>query len=395
MSNVKTSAIILAAGAGTRMMSNKTKQLIDICGMTVLERTLMAFSSSKLTDEIVVVAREGEIDEIKSIVSSYNHSKPIKVTCGGSCRAESAKNGFGIIDKSSEFIAIHDAARCLITPEMIDKVVEKAHKYGAATAVCGVSDTVKTVDPFGKVTATLPRDNIFRAQTPQVFKTDLYKEAIDKTAELSAVTDDNMLLEGIGAEIYAVDLGPTNIKITTSFDLTLAKAILTERGDVFVDDLRIGHGYDVHRLVEGRKLIVGGVEIPHTKGLLGHSDADVLIHAIMDSLLGAAALGDIGMHFPDTDEKYRGISSMHLLTCVRDLIAEKGFDVVNVDATLVLQSPKVAGYIPKMISNIAFALGVDESRVNVKATTEERLGFTGREEGAKAHSVVMLRKNAN
>ena len=130
-------------------------------------------------------------------------------------------------------------------------------------------------------------------------------------------------------------------------------------------EYRIGHGYDVHRLVEGRKLILGGVDIPYEKGLLGHSDADVLLHAISDALLGAAALGDIGKHFPDTDEKYRGISSMHLLTRVRDLITQNGFKVVNVDSTLVLQSPKVASYIPKMISNIAFALGVDESRVNV------------------------------
>lgn len=395
MSNFKTSAILLAAGVGARMNSGKTKQFIDICGATVLERTLDAFSSSALTDEIVIVARDEEVDEIRSIISSHNYSKSVKIVLGGSCRAESARNGFGAIDKSSGFVAIHDAARCLITPEMIDKVVEKAHKCGAATAVCGVSDTVKRVDSSGKITATLPRDNVFRAQTPQVFKASLYREALDKTRDVSVVTDDNMLLESIGTEIYAVDLGPTNIKITTPFDLTLAKSILTERGDIAVDESRIGHGYDVHRLIEGRKLIIGGVEIPHTKGLLGHSDADVLIHAIMDSLLGAAALGDIGRHFPDTDEKYRGISSMHLLTRVRDLITQNGFKVVNVDSTLVLQSPKVASYIPKMISNIAFALGVDESRVNVKATTEERLGFTGREEGAAAHAVAMLVKSTN
>lgn len=395
MSNFKTSAIILAAGVGTRMNSGKTKQLIDICGMTVLERTLRAFALSELTDEIVIVARDEEVDEIRSIISSHNYSKAVKVVVGGSCRAESAQNGFRAIDKTSEFVAIHDAARCLITAEMIDKVVEKAHKCGAATAVCGVSDTVKAVDNTGKITATLPRDNVFRAQTPQAFKASLYKEALDKAGDLSAVTDDNMLIEGIGTEIYAVDLGPTNIKITTPFDLTLAKSILTERGDIAVDEIRIGHGYDVHRLKEGRKLIIGGVEIPHTKGLLGHSDADVLIHAIMDSLLGAAALGDIGRHFPNTDEEFKGISSMHLLARVHDLIAQKGFKVLNVDATLVLQSPKVANYIPKMVSNISFALGVDESRVNVKATTEERLGFTGREEGAAAHSIAMLAKSAN
>jgi 2-C-methyl-D-erythritol 2,4-cyclodiphosphate synthase len=158
-------------------------------------------------------------------------------------------------------------------------------------------------------------------------------------------------------------------------------------------NLRIGHGYDVHRLVEGRKLILGGVEIPYEKGLLGHSDADVLVHAIMDSLLGAAALGDIGRHFPDTDEEYRGASSIYLLTKVVEMIRKSGFTVVNIDATLVLQKPKVASYIPKMVSNIAFALGISEESVNVKATTEEKLGFTGSEEGACAHSVAMLSYN--
>ena len=154
--------------------------------------------------------------------------------------------------------------------------------------------------------------------------------------------------------------------------------------------LRIGHGYDVHRLVSDRRLILGGVEIPHAYGLLGHSDADVLLHAVMDAVLGALALGDIGKHFPDTDEKYRGISSMHLLTCVNKMLLENGGRIVNLDATLILQKPKVAPYIEKMRENIAFALSCDKSCINVKATTEEHLGFTGREEGVSAHAVVLL-----
>lgn len=155
-------------------------------------------------------------------------------------------------------------------------------------------------------------------------------------------------------------------------------------------ELRIGHGYDVHKLIEGRKLILGGVDIPHTVGLLGHSDADVLLHAVMDALLGALALGDIGQHFPDTDDKYKGISSMHLLTLVNKLISEKGARLVNLDATLIAQKPKIAPYIDKIRENIAFALGTDKSRISVKATTEEHLGFTGREEGISAHAVVLL-----
>ena len=392
MNKFKTSAVILAGGNGSRMMSDKTKQFMDILGMTVIERTVLAFEKSSLVDEIVVVVKEDEMTMAKALFASKKYQKTLKFCIGGDCRAASAKNGFYVIDKDSEFVAIHDAARCLITPEMIDKVVEMAHKSGAATAVCGVTDTVKMVDDSGRITSTIPRNSVYRAGTPQVFAKDLYEQALLECKDLSQITDDNMLIENISCDIYAVDLGQTNIKITTPEDMEFAKNILVGRGETSVSDMRIGHGYDVHKLVEGRKLILGGVEIPHTKGLLGHSDADVLLHAVMDSLLGAAALGDIGRHFPDTSDEYLGISSLHLLTRVSELIKQKGYKVVNVDATVVLQKPKIAEYIPKMVSNIAFALGIPESAVNVKATTEEHLGFTGREEGAVAHSVALLTK---
>lgn len=157
--------------------------------------------------------------------------------------------------------------------------------------------------------------------------------------------------------------------------------------------IRIGHGYDVHKLVEGRKCIIGGVDIPHSKGLLGHSDADVLVHAVMDALIGAMGLGDIGKHFPDTDEKYRGISSISLLSNVYGMMQDNGYSVVNVDATVIAQKPKLLPYIEKMRSNIAFVLHVSIDAINIKATTEERLGFTGREEGISAHAVALIEKN--
>ena len=160
-----------------------------------------------------------------------------------------------------------------------------------------------------------------------------------------------------------------------------------------MSELRIGHGYDVHRLVECRNLMLGGVRIPHTLGLLGHSDADVLLHAVMDALLGAAAMGDIGRHFPDTAEEFRGVNSLLLLERVRELIERSGYSVLNLDATLIIQSPKIASYIDGMVTNISNTLGVEKSRVNIKATTEEHLGFTGREEGIAAHAVVLLEKN--
>lgn len=393
MNKLKTSAIILAGGTGSRMNGDKTKQFMDILGKTVIERSVFAFSDSALIDEIIVVVKEDEKLAALDVLSTIKYTKPIKIVTGGACRAESAKNGFFAVDSASDFVAIHDAARCLITSEMIDKVVEKAYKTEAATAVCGVTDTIKTVDNEGKITSTIPRETVFRAQTPQVFSKALYAKALASCKALENITDDNMLVESIGVDVYAVDLGQTNIKITTHDDLAVARNILIERGESEVSEVRIGHGYDVHKLVEGRKLILGGVDIPHTKGLLGHSDADVLLHAIMDSLLGAAALGDIGRHFPDTSEEYRGISSIKLLSKVSELLRKNGFKVVNVDATLVLQSPKVAKFVPEMISNIAEALNISEDRISVKATTEEHLGFTGREEGAAAHSVSMISKN--
>ena len=390
MDKFNTAAIILAGGTGSRMQSDKTKQFIDILGKTVLERTVLAFDKCELINEIVVVVREGEESDAITLINKLNISKSFKTVIGGACRAESAKNGFLAISQDTDFVAVHDAARCLITPEMIDKVVKMAYKTSAATAVCSVSDTVKQVDKDGKIVATIPRETVFRAQTPQVFSKDVYNRALIRCEDLSAITDDNMLLENIGADIYAVDLGYNNIKITTQEDLRLAKNILTERGENVMNGFRVGHGYDVHKLVTGRKLILGGVEIPHETGLLGHSDADVLLHAIMDALLGAAALGDIGKHFPDTSEEYKGISSLHLLTRVTDLIKKKCFSVLNIDATIVMQRPKIATFIPKMVSNIAFAIGIAEDCINVKATTEEHLGFTGREEGVSAHCVAML-----
>lgn len=390
MRKFRTSAIILAGGTGSRMESDKHKQFIKIFDKTILERTVSAFEKSAKIDEIVVVVREDEFESITSLLAKNTPCKPVSFAIGGACRAESAKNGFFTCVDRCDFVAIHDAARCLITPEMVDKVVEKAHKCGAATAVCAVSDTLKSVDENGVIKATIPRENVFRAQTPQVFSKAIYKRALDNCRDVSIITDDNMMVEAIGEKISAVDLGVNNIKITTCDDLTLAKGILAERGEIGMSGFRIGHGYDVHKFDEGRKLIIGGVDIPHEKGLLGHSDADVLLHAIMDSLLGAAALGDIGRHFPDNDEAYRGASSIHLLTKVAELIRKSGYTVINIDATLIMQRPKIAPYIPQMVSNIAFALGISENSVNVKATTEEKLGFTGREEGVSAHSVSML-----
>ena len=384
----KTVALILAGGSGSRMKSDKTKQRMTLGGSSILWHSVKAFDMCEEISSIVVVVREDEVEFAKSELSK-DISKPAKIVIGGNCRAESARNGFLALPDGTDFVAIHDAARCLIKPNDISLVVKEAYQSGAATAVCAVYDTLKSVDEKGFITGTIDRQTIKRAMTPQVFKTALYKKALAQCHDLTLITDDNMLVESIGVAIKCVEVSADNIKITDSFDLEYAKILLGgEKNNMC--NFRIGHGYDVHRLTEGRKLILGGVDIPHEKGCLGHSDADVLVHAIMDALIGALGCGDIGKHFPDTDDKYKGISSLELLRCVKKLLDESCAEVVNIDATLVIQRPKIAPYILEMRSNISAILNVDIARVNIKATTEEKLGFTGNEDGASAHAVCLI-----
>jgi 2-C-methyl-D-erythritol 2,4-cyclodiphosphate synthase len=312
------------------------------------------------------------------------------VVAGGKTRAESAYIGFSNVKNETDFVAIHDGARCLITAEMIDSVVRAAYVHSAATAVSAVSDTLKKVGENGIITNTISRSGMYCAQTPQVFTRDLYSRATLDVDLTEAVTDDNMLIERIGESVFAVETGRENIKITTPEDIWYAEFVLERRARM--GEIRIGHGYDVHKLVENRKLILGGVLIPHSLGLLGHSDADVLTHAIMDALLGAAGLGDIGRHFPDTDGQYKDISSLTLLEKVAIILSNEGYSVENIDVTLVAQKPKIASYIPMMVENIAKVLGINPGRVNIKATTEESLGFTGREEGISCHAVTLIKK---
>ena len=382
-------AIILAAGVGSRMGGKKTKQRILLDGKSVLRRTLLAFDAATSVSEIIIVTRVDEVGFARAEADGISKLRDIVV--GGDFRQESARRGFDVVRKDIDLVAIHDAARCLVTPDMIDRIAEAATIHNCASAACRVYDTVKIIDEDGFAVGTQDRTSIMRAQTPQIFKRELYDKALKTVAIDESITDDNSLLERIGERIFLVDTGNNNIKITEPSDIPLALGIIRDRED-YEMGIRIGHGYDVHRLVTGRELILGGVSIPHTEGLLGHSDADVLLHAIMDALLGAAALGDIGKHFPDTSPEYSGASSLNLLTKVGKLLSESGYTVSNIDATLVLQAPKIAPYIDKMRENIAFALNMNIADISVKATTEEKLGFTGSCEGAAAHAVALIAK---
>ena len=382
------SAIILAAGCSSRMGGSITKQQMSILGESVLSRSVRAVCECDLIDEIIVVCRKEEIDWVVRELDNFD--KVCVILPGGKSRSESASIGFCATSYDADYIAVHDAARCLITKKNIEDVVRAAFIHGAATASTLVTDTVKRLDSAGHIAETVDRRYLVCAQTPQVFERKIYNEALalyEDSDNTDDVTDDNMLVERCGYKVYPVETGKNNIKITTPEDIGFAEYLLKK---TTVPEYRTGCGYDVHRFSEGRKLVLGGVDIPFEKGLLGHSDADVLVHAIMDALLGAASLGDIGRHFPDTDESYNGISSLELLRRVNNLIWERGYSVINIDATIVIQRPKIASYIEEMVHNISKTLNIEQGRVNIKATTEERLGFTGREEGAAAHAIASL-----
>ncbi len=385
----KVCAIIVAAGSSSRMAAGD-KMFISLSGKPVLARTLTAFENNENTEKIIVVTRKESIKKVKLLSKEYGITKLLSVVEGGKCRAESVLNGVNAA-KDYDIVLIHDGARPLISNEIINRVIKGSDEYGAAIPTVAVKDTVKTVDGEGFITSTPKRSTLFAAETPQGFLRSLYIKAADcEKKELDSVTDDASLFELAGYRVKTVEGDYKNIKITTDSDLAVAENYLN--GENRMESVRIGHGYDVHKFAEGRKLIIGGVEIEYKMGLLGHSDADVLLHAVADAILGAAALGDIGKHFPDTDPKYKGIDSRILLRHTVELVRENGFSVSNVDCTVVAQKPKLLPFIDDMRKNIAEDLGMPTGSVNVKATTEEGLGFTGEEKGISAHAVCILCK---
>lgn len=367
-------AIIVAAGASRRMGFDKLSYRLPD-GRTVLETSCALFAAHPAVDELVLVAG-GNRPQCEAIAAAC--PKPCTVVQGGATRADSVHNGLAAA--KGQLVAIHDAARPFASEEVITQVLQAAAKTGAAAPAVPVKDTIKVADKDGKVVTTPDRATLYAVQTPQCFDRALYLQALEAVSgeKASLVTDDCSLFELAGLPVTLTAGDYANLKITTKEDLQKENT------------MRIGHGYDVHRLVEGRKLILGGVEVPYEKGLLGHSDADVLLHAVMDAVLGAAALGDIGQHFPDTDPAYKGADSLALTREVAKIIAAHGYKVGNIDATILCQRPKLAPHIPAMRKNIADAFGLPLDAVSVKATTEEHLGFTGEGLGIAAHAVALI-----
>nr|WP_312092610.1 2-C-methyl-D-erythritol 4-phosphate cytidylyltransferase [Aminipila sp.] len=375
--NKKIAVIIAAAGSGTRMGGGIPKQFLEIEGKPVLVKTALAFSQNQYIDGFFVVTGEEYIEKSKKLLEGID--KFMGVVAGGAQRQDSVYNGLKVLQADMDYVLVHDAARPFVAQDIINRVVEKAVEKGTAVAAVAVKDTIKTIEDEEQFKSTLPRNQLRSVQTPQGFRKNIIVKAYEKAcAEEFYGTDDAALVERMGVPVYVVEGGYDNIKITTKEDMPM--------------EYRIGTGYDVHRFAENRRLILGGVEVPYKLGLLGHSDADVLVHAVMDALLGAAALGDIGRHFPDSDEKYKGASSMKLLENVSDLLENKGYSIGNIDATIIAQEPKLSPFIDEMKINIAETLKISHNKVNIKATTTERLGFTGRKEGIASEAVCILNK---
>ncbi len=390
---LKRIALIPAAGAGKRMGSSINKQYLLLDEKPILVHTLKLFENSGFIDEIYLIVPENEIDYCrKEVVERYEFNKVKQIVAGGAERQHSVLNGLRAIKNAEpdDIILIHDGVRPFVSPEIIQRSVEIALAHKSALVAVPVKDTVK-IARDGFAISSPPRATLWLAQTPQAFCFSTILAAHESAAAEGFIgTDDASLLERVGEKSHIVVGDYRNIKITTPEDLILAETFISESRSQ--NRMRIGHGYDVHCLVAERKLILGGVEIPFEKGLLGHSDADVLLHAITDALLGAIGEGDLGRHFPDTDPAYRGVSSIRLLKQAMKLAEKKGYTAGNIDATIVAQRPKLAPYITLMKSNIASALECDPDRINIKATTTEGLGFAGRGEGIAAYAVALMHK---
>lgn len=377
-------AILPAAGKGTR--AGVAKQFVELAGRPLLVHAAAAAAACPDVAGLVIAAPAGEEDRVRNLLVAHGLGSRLRaVVAGGAERADSVRAALAAAG-DAPYVAIHDAARPFATAALFSRVLAAARDHGAALAALPATDTVKRADGE-RVLATLDRRELWLAQTPQAFRTELLREAYDRAgAGASRATDEASLVEALGHPVQLVPGDKENSKVTDPADLERARALL-ERLEA---PAAVGHGFDVHAFAPGRRCVLGGVEFPGEVGLLGHSDADAPVHALMDAILGAAGLGDIGQHFPDTDERFRGADSIRLLEETVRRAAAAGFSVRNADLTIAAARPKIGPRREEMRARIAAALGLPAERVNVKATTTEGLGFVGRAEGIAAWAVVLL-----
>lgn len=385
-------AIIPAAGSGSRMGVAQPKQFMTLGGPPVLALTISRFLETAEILSIVVPVGEDQQPAAERILQRFftgEQRRRIQLVSGGATRQQSVRAGLEAIPPATEAVLVHDGARPFVTPSIIQRCLIETLKTGAAIAAIQVRDTIKQEGPDGTINRTIDRSLLWQAQTPQGVGTDLLRRAYAVADEDGFLgTDEASLLEHAGIPVAIVEGSELNFKITRPDDLVLA-AGMNEAGM----KMRIGHGFDAHKFTIGRQLILGGTRIPFDLGLEGHSDADTVVHALIDALLGAMGEGDIGRRFPDNDAKYKGISSLKLLEEVMQLATGKNMVVANADLTIICQYPKLAPHVDAMRQNIAAVCNVKPEAVNIKATTTEMMGFTGRREGIAAHAVVLMEGN--
>jgi 2-C-methyl-D-erythritol 4-phosphate cytidylyltransferase / 2-C-methyl-D-erythritol 2,4-cyclodiphosphate synthase len=374
--------IIVAAGRGARLGAGTPKQFLDLGGRSVLRRSVDVFDRHPTVAALVVVLPADLVAEGQTLVGTTN--RPCHFVAGGARRQDSVRQGLHALPSGIDLVLVHDAARPFADAALVDRVVAAAGETGAAIPALAASDTVKRVDPERRtVTGTLPREEIWLAQTPQGFRRDVLAAAVALGERGVEGTDEAMLAERAGHTVSVVPGDVRNVKITTADDLTAARGI-------YAGSPRVGTGFDLHRLVEGRPLVLAGVTLPSDRGPFGHSDGDVLCHSLIDALLGAAGQGDIGRHFSNTDPQWKDAPGLDLLARASAIVRGAGFAVANVDATVVLERPKLAPHIEGIRARLAEVLGIPVDRVSVKAKTNEGVDAVGRGEAIAAHATALV-----
>lgn len=383
----KTAAIIVAAGRGLRAGAGGPKQYRTIGGRSVIARAMEPFCSHPDVFAVQPITNPDDAAMFAEAVAELRYHAPAD---GGATRQASVRAGLeALAGHAPDIVLIHDAARPFVSPEVIERAIAAAQVTGAAVPVAPVTDTIKVVNDAGHVHATPERARLRIAQTPQAFRFDVILEAHRRAAREGRedFTDDAALAEWAGLTVATFEGDPANMKLTTPEDFIREEARLAAS----LGDIRMGTGYDVHAFGDGDHLMICGVRVPHSRGFLAHSDGDVGLHALVDAILGALADGDIGSHFPPSDDKWKGAASDKFLKYAVDRVTARGGRIANLEVTLICERPKIGPLRDAMRAKISEISGVALSRVAVKATTSERLGFTGREEGIAATAAATIR----
>ena len=387
----RTLAIIVAAGRGVRAGPGGPKQYRDLAGRAVLAWTVEAFLDHGHVDAVRVIIHRDDRDAYDAAMGGLmEHAKLLDPVPGGAERQDSVRLGLeSVAEDAPSLVLIHDAARPFIDAATISRVIETLNGAAGAVAALPVHDTIKRASADGHIETTVPREALWRAQTPQGFRFDKILAA-HRAAEGERLTDDAAVAEAAGLPVALVAGSPDNMKITQAEDFGMAETLLGRKAGATSMEYRTGHGFDVHAFEDGNAVVICGVDIPHDKKLKGHSDADVGMHALTDAIFGALSEGDIGDHFPPSDPQWKGAPSRVFLEKARERVAARGGRIAHCDVTLMCEAPKIGPHRNAMRAALADILRIDSARVSVKATTTEQLGFTGRREGIAAMATASL-----